>query len=530
MAYIRALRQVKGLYLGLLVSFIGSILSWVPYGLDLEERYGLPWLFSFRGPQRSPPEVLIVAVDSRSAKSMGWPEKPDRWPRTRHAQLTDALTRSCARVIVYDLFFRTPRSVVEDDVFAHAIRNAGNVVLVGHLGIADDEALPQTHQANIQTTYLPVPALGEAAVAITAFPLPNAPEGVTGFWAFKTSAGDTPTLPTVAFQIYALDVYEEFLHLLKKVNPREAARLPANKKQVIASKGTIDVALQLREMFRSAPQMGGQLLAELDDISDRQLALEKKQTIRGLVNLYQSDDWRYLNFYGPPRSITTINYPVAMELAASASKCNERNIFSGKVIFIGISETSSVEQKDKDIFDTVFTDPSGLKLSGVEIAATAVANLIEDKPVRRLDSLASLGIVIGWGLLVAIVWRSFVTSMAFLISLAGTLSYLGATVYAFKAAGMWLPVAVPLLQLLCGTTLAIARNRKELEEHVNAIRHTLTEWLPPVAIDQIVASPEIVRRASGLVYGACMHTDVAGFTSVSERIDPITLRRRAQIT
>lgn len=476
---------LKGLYLGLLVTLLGLLLSWAPYGLDLEEHYGLRWLFWSRGVRPAPQELLIIALDSRSAKRKDWPAKPDHWPRTRHARLTEMLARSCARVIVFDLFFRAPRPAPEDDVFAHAIRNAGNVVLVGHLGIEEDERLPPAHQGNIQTVYFPVPALAEAAAAVAPFPLPNAPEGVTGFLAFKTSAGDSPTLPAVAFQLHALDIYEDLVHLLKKVAPQQASRLPEAEKGVRAStKGTTELALHLREMFRTAPQTGRRLLAALDEVSDHDLAPVKKQTLRGLIDLYQGDDWRYLNFYGPPRSITTISYPAAMELAASAGKCNERNVLSEKVIFIGISETSSVEQKDKDIFDTVFSDPSGLKLSGVEIAATAVGNLMEDKPVRRLGSLASLGIVIGWGLLVPIVWRSFGTSMAFLVSLAGTLSYLGATFYAFKAAGMWLPVAVPLLQLLCGTTLAIARNHKELEEHVNAVRHTLIEWLPPVAIDQ----------------------------------------------
>jgi adenylate cyclase len=413
--------QLKGLYLGLLVALVGIVLSWAPYGLDLEEQYGLRWLFWSRGIRPAPHEVLIIALDSRSAKRNDWPAKPDQWPRTRHAQLTEMLARSCARVIVYDLFFRAPRPAPEDDVFAHAIRSAGNVVLVGHPGIAEDERLPPAHQVDIQTIYFPVPALEEAAAAVTPFPLPNAPEGVTGFWAFKTSAGDSPTLPTVAFQLYALNMYEDLVHLLKKVVPQQASILQGEKGVRASTKGTTDLALHLREMFRTAPQTGRQLLAALDEVGDHDLAPAKKQTIRGLIDLYQGDDWRYLNFYGPPRSITTINYPAAIELAASAGKCNERNIFSEKVIFIGISETSPVEQKDKDIFDTVFSAPSGLKLSGVEIAATAVGNLMEDKPVRRLESLPSLCIVIDWGFLATIVWRSFVTSMAFVVSLAGTL-------------------------------------------------------------------------------------------------------------
>jgi adenylate cyclase len=79
--------QLKGLYLGFLVTLVGLILSWAPYGLDVEERYGLAWLFWARGPKGAPSEVVIIAVDRRSAKKSGWPEKPYQWPRTLHAQL-----------------------------------------------------------------------------------------------------------------------------------------------------------------------------------------------------------------------------------------------------------------------------------------------------------------------------------------------------------------------------------------------------------------------------------------------------------
>jgi adenylate cyclase len=183
--------------------------------------------------------------------------------------------------------------------------------------------------------------------------IPCSGEGVTGFWAFKTSAGDSPTLPTVAFQLYALNVYEDLVHLLKKVDPQQASRLPESEKEVRAStKGATELTLRLREMFSTAPQTGRRLLAALDEVGYHDLAPAKNHTIRGLINLYQGDDWRYLNFYGPPRSITTIDYPDALALAGSVSKRDAQNVFREKLVFIGLSETSAVEQKDKDIFDT----------------------------------------------------------------------------------------------------------------------------------------------------------------------------------
>ena len=182
-----------------------------------------------------------------------------------------------------------------------------------------------------------------------------------------------------------------------------------------------------------------------------------------------------------------------------------------------------MEQKDKDIFETVYSDPSGVKLSGVEIAATAVGNFIEDMPVRRLAYPASFGIIIGWGFLISVLWRSYSTAVALGITLGFGLGYLGIALYVFTAAGIWLPMVVPLVQLLFGSTLAVARNRKDLEQRVATIRLALTEWLPPNGIEQIVKSPEIVRKASGLVYGTCLHTDIEGFTSLSESMHPIAL-------
>lgn len=517
-------RELKGFYLGLLVALNGLLLIWAPYGFDLEERYGLTWLFWARGVKPAPSEILIVALDRRSAKQSGWPEKPEQWPRELHAKFIQRLSTARARAIVYDLFFSTAHSHSDDASLAKAIRRAGNVILVGHLGIMEDELIARLPQTNLQMTYYPIPVLAEAAAGVAPFPLPNTAHGVTGFWSFKTTAGDIPTLPTLAFQTYALNVYEEFLQLLTRLNPEQAARLPANKKQIITWGGITRLVLHLRELFKTDARIGKQMLAELDQADPRQLAQTTKQTIKALVHLYRGEDWQYLNFYGPPRSITTVTYPEAIRLLAElANNRGTQSIFTGKVILIGMSETSPVEQKDKDIFDTVYSDASGLKMSGVEIAATAVGNLIEDMPVRRLAHLQSFAVIIGWGVFIGVLWRSYAGTFALGISLTLALSYYGLAFYLFNTAGVWVPVVVPLLQLLFGSAVAVTRNRKDLERQVATIRLALNDWLPPNAIDQIVKSPEIARQASGLVYATCLHTDVTGFTAISDSIDPTRL-------
>lgn len=70
------------------------------------------------------------------------------------------------------------------------------------------------------------------------------------------------------------------------------------------------------------------------------------------------------------------------------------NDFKNKVVFVGFSGATQPEQDlVRDDYHTVFSNPDGLYISGVEIAATAVANLLESKPLTPLaypDSLTAI--------------------------------------------------------------------------------------------------------------------------------------------
>ena len=91
-----------------------------------------------------------------------------------------------------------------------------------------------------------------------------------------------------------------------------------------------------------------------------------------LIALYGGPEFRHLNFYGPPRSITTI--PYAQMRAMSPG--DARAAFEGKIVFFGVSEPGPSLQKDQ--IQTPFTE-DGTSLNGVEIGATAVANLLEGR-------------------------------------------------------------------------------------------------------------------------------------------------------
>ena len=53
---------------------------------------------------------------------------------------------------------------------------------------------------------------------------------------WKTVAGDTPMLPVTVFQIFAFEMYDEFIRLLEKVSSSKSEKLFHDKDEIILNK------------------------------------------------------------------------------------------------------------------------------------------------------------------------------------------------------------------------------------------------------------------------------------------------------
>ncbi|MFP3867620.1 MAG: CHASE2 domain-containing protein [Desulfobacteraceae bacterium] len=117
--------RVYTLGLGLFVLLLLALLSPQPSGQSLEY-LGLDFCYRMRPYAPSPPELLIVGIDELSFQQVqqAWP-----WPRRLHAQAVRRLAASGARLIVFDIVFADPTNPEDDQLFAEAIREAGNVIL-----------------------------------------------------------------------------------------------------------------------------------------------------------------------------------------------------------------------------------------------------------------------------------------------------------------------------------------------------------------------------------------------------------------
>ncbi len=119
----------KALILGSFTGILGLIFSSVIITLGIDENVDLKLLFNMRGQRQVPSDVVVVSLDKLSSEKLNQPYKPVRWHRSLHASLIENLVKAGAAVITFDMVFNESRSTDDDNLFAEAIRNAGNVVL-----------------------------------------------------------------------------------------------------------------------------------------------------------------------------------------------------------------------------------------------------------------------------------------------------------------------------------------------------------------------------------------------------------------
>ena len=230
-------RLIKATIIGLLIGILGVLGGFVPFGLNLEENIGLDFMFRLRGFRDPPSDVIIASLDKATVDILQLPTNPYKWPRSLHANLIENLIQKGASVIVFDMMFHDPSTLEQDNLFAQAVHKAGNVVLCQYI---EKKTTPLTDKEGknnieliIEELIRPIPSLERSALAIAPFPLPKVPVKVNQYWTFKTGAGDTPTLPITVFQIFAFDIYDEFVQLLEKVSPPNSVKFHRDKNTII---------------------------------------------------------------------------------------------------------------------------------------------------------------------------------------------------------------------------------------------------------------------------------------------------------
>jgi adenylate cyclase len=507
---------VKALVMGLAVGMLGIAVSLVPKIAELETSIGLGWLFNLRGKRLPPDEVVVISIDQDSSRYFDLPNDPRKWPRRLHAELIRNLAARGVRVMAFDVRFDEHRDLTQDRLLAEAIREAGNVVLFQYLlrkNIPEKPSIKLHHPyIVIERLVPPIPELAQAAKALAPFPLPKVPARVSQVWTFKRAAGGAPTLPVMAYQVYLESHLEVLRKLIKQaIASGEITVAEAMLTELAPGRTPATHARSLRQLFQTYPQLEPALINHLEQAPE-----PARPWVLGLISLYAGGDSLYLDFYGPPQSIRTIPYHSMFTGTATAD-------LTGKAVFVGFSEQLQPEQKDG--FYTVFSQPDGLDISGVEIAATTFANLLENRRIVPLPPLLMIGALIFWGLASGALLTLLPGASPLPAALAMAALGAGAAYYWFIENGTWLPTVIPLLfQLPVALVGALLWHYLSARKERQIIRQTFDYFLPSEVVDELIQDSTNFKSKWHAVRGVCLATDAKQYTRLSEKLEPRQLQ------
>jgi len=533
--------RARAFAVGAGLALLATGASVLPVAWSWQEGFDLYVLFRARGPRPAPENVLLVPIDGRATSSLflraaadefercgdvrrdgpllGYrnPDPPEiltRWPRCLHARALSTLAAAGPDALVMDISFR-PRNDPsgmfreQDRVLAAEMRRIGKVVLVQK--IKSDPTVGESAQ--------PI------ASDITAAALAVAPFLVVGdqlqradkFCTFKEDHGwSGPCLPAVVHQATSLADYAELRKLMDAAAFENADLMPADPERLIAD-GALQGSVRLiRHVAISDPRAAARL-RELLASRQAEPGDTHGRGLRRLTEIYLGAPDHYFNFYGPPGAFRTLRYEALV--AGSEAERPAPGSLQGKILFIGFAEHEQPEPIEH--FTTPFTTAESIKLSGVELAATAYANLQDGSAIEPASAWSRALITLSAGLVCTLLCIVLRPMAGLSLCLAGMLGYFAVALGVFHGQALWLPLLMPLgVAAPAAVTAGLASRYLELKRQRDRSHEVNLALLPPRVVDRIVNDnqklSQLLRQLRETVYGTCVYTDLQGFTTFAE--------------
>lgn len=503
------LKSIKTFIIVFLIGLSGLLLSISEPGSYLEEEVGLDWLFKLRGSLPPPSDVIIVAVDKASAEILHLPDDPKKWPHNYYATLIDNINRQNPALIALNIRFDESREPSQDIQLAQAMRRQRHVLLSNYLKQSSFSEISAHDEFYSEKIIEPIPVLKFASAGTAPFPLPKTASTVKEFWAYKHTAGDIPTFPVSIFQYFFIKTaYPEVRRLLSQINPEASSIFPSSFRRFIRQYRRIEIFQDMHTVL-SEDQESLQALKQLIDEGD--YPYKVRNLLEAWLALLKSRERLYLNYYGDVGAIKTV--PFYQALAGINLK---PELFKDKIVMVGFSD--NIEPERNQGFYSTYSRASGQVINPTEIAATAVANLIDQSWLKILPPGAQALLVFAWGVLLSLVFRLLPYRYAMTSALLCAVIYLGFCVNKFTSEHLWLPVAVPMLLaflvILLKSTLHFVKIKKVTER-----------YLPKDVFEVNTLNPDAMQQYGNLMYGVCMATDAGQYTALSETTKPLQLHK-----
>ena len=196
------------------------------------------------------------------------------------------------------------------------------------------------------------------------------------------------------------------------------------------------------------------------------------------------------------------------------------NFFADQIVLVGLDVRSSPEIKLVDTFATPFMHTTGLLTPGVEMHATQIENALTGQyilPANRLhNSIATTFILILFAP-VLLWWHPLRSS---LLALLLGFAVLGISFWAFASFNVWMATATPLLAITVAFLTTSSGSYFTERRRATEIRSAFSKYVSSDIVQEMINSPERLKLGGRRREISILFCDLAGFTSMSEKLTP----------
>ena len=476
-------------FLGLAAGLTGAVVALLMLAsgwLDTWEAQTWDWrVRALARPGPATEDIVLILLDQNS---LDWAQKENGlswpWPREIYGAIIDFCSRNGARALALDVLYTEPSAYgVEDDrAFAAAAGKSGKVAAAVFLG--EKSGSVTDWPVGVQPPRLK-PARAE--VRRHRFPLENF------------------TFSRATFPISELAENAAVLgNVQLKPDPDGVYR---RVKLFSAFGGNLVPALGLGVWLAAGNR------AEISRGADRTLVIGERE-----IPVTAEGD-AILRFRGP--SGTHRNFSAAAVLQSeiqfrmgAPTVIADPAAFKDKYVLFGFSAPGLLDLRSAPVAGVY---------SGAEIHATLLDNFLSGDFIRVLPGGMTIAATLLLALLLGLAASVLHSTAAIILSCTLGILMPGACGLAAYQAGFWLPIVV--LETAAGLTigLALLANYATEGRQKRFIKGAFRQYLSPAVIDQLISNPERLKLGGERKMLSIFFSDLQGFTSISEGLEPETL-------
>jgi adenylate cyclase len=489
-----------------------ALLIWRPTFCEFLELKLYDLKFRFRGKIPAGQQVAIVAIDDDSLKAVGrWP-----WSREDMARMLSRLKQAGPRVIALDIIFAEK----EETASYQALKN-----------LSDDLARRGVSPEILKI--LEVEKNRADADRQLAKVLGQGPPTILGFF-FRSLGGksggvEVDKLMGASFvQASTYNVVRLLDTKPSQVQLVGAAGIERNLPEITEA-GAGDGYFNMIpdpdgtvRWFPMAVMFGGEFFAPMSLVTLSHA--EARVSMAITLSRWGVDEIRLgrravpvdrygrmlINYLGPEGIIPTYSAAAVMNGTLPAEALKD------KIVIVGATAVG--------IYDLRVTPFSGT-FPGVEVQATIMDNMLRGNFIRTppFGLIIMLLVLVALAVMLGVVLPRFSAAWAFIFTFIVIEAYVGLNYFLFTRQGLQLELFYPL-GLIVLVYLGVTMHRFLAEERERErIRKTFESYVAPAIVQEMLKHPEQLRLGGERREITVLFTDIRGFTSMSEHLDPEAL-------